>query len=68
MVLIKNTFLFLFIFNIYEHKAFALTDYQIKEICRKERRLLKCKNNLQKKRFDLMKGNRIEIPVVPFKK
>ena len=68
MGLIKNIFFFLFLFLIYEHKTVALTDYQIKEVCRKEKRLFKCIKNLQNKRFDLIKGNRIEIPVVPFKK
>ena len=68
MGLIKNIFFFLFLFLIYEHKTIALTDYQIKEVCRKEKRLLKCIKNLQNKRSDLIKGNRIEVPVVPFKK
>ncbi len=48
-------------------KAFSLTDNQIKKICKKEKRELNCIRNLQEKRIDLQKGNKIEIPIKPFK-
>ena len=58
----------MFILFIYENKSFALTDYQIREICKKQRRKLTCIKNMQNKRFELLKGNRIKIPVIPFKR
>ena len=52
---------------IFSDKLFSLTDYQIKKICEKEKRKLTCIKNMQEKRFDLQKGNFIEIPVIPYK-
>ena len=49
------------------NKSFSITDYQIKKICKKERRELTCIKNLREKRFNLQKGNYIEIPVIPYK-
>jgi hypothetical protein len=56
----------------FSDKSFALTDYQIKKICKKEKKGLKerelnCIKNLIEKRSNLQKGNLIEIPVIPFK-
>ena len=51
----------------FSDESFALTDYQIKKICKKERRELTCIRNLQDKRLNLQKGNKIEIPIKPFK-
>ena len=65
MKLLLNLFLFS-IFLIGE-KAFSITDNQIKQICKKEKRKLTCIKNLQEKRFNLQKGNHIEIPVIPYK-
>ena len=48
-------------------KSFSITDFQIKKICKKEKRQLTCKKNLQEKRYNLQKGNHIEIPVIPYK-
>ena len=48
-------------------KSFSITDYQIKKICKNEKRELTCIKNLQEKRFNLQKGNHIEIPVIPHK-
>ena len=48
-------------------KSFSITDYQIKKICKKERKKLTCIKNLQEKRYYLQKGNLIEIPVIPYK-
>ena len=47
---------------------FSLTDYQIKKICKKEKRVSLCIKNLQEKRSDLQKGKLIEIPVTPYKR
>ena len=67
MKLFLNLFLFLFSFFLIGEKSFSITDYQIKKICKKEKRELTCIKNLQEKRFNLQKGNHIEIPVIPHK-
>ena len=59
--------LFLFALLTFSGESFSLTDYQIKKICKKEKRELNCIRNLQEKRIDLQKGNKIEIPIKPFK-
>ena len=58
-------FLFLFAFVISGDKSFSLSDYQIKKICKKEKKALKCRKDLREKRLDLQKGKLIEIPVIP---
>ncbi len=67
MKLLLNLFLFLFSFFLISEKSFSITDYQIKKICKKEKRKLTCIKNLQEKRSNLQKGNHIEIPVIPYK-
>ena len=68
MKLILYLSLFIFILITFEDKSFSLTDYQIKKICKKERRVLICIKNLQDKRINLQKGDLIEIPVRPYKR
>ena len=60
--------LFLFILFIYGDESFSLTDYQIKKICKKEKKLSFCIKNLQEKRSNLEKGKLIQIPVIPYKR
>ncbi len=48
-------------------KSLSITDFQIKKICKKEKRELTCIKNLREKRSYLQKGNHIEIPVIPYK-
>ena len=62
-----NLFLCFFTLFIFGDKAFSLTNYQIKKICKKERRKLTCIKNLQEKNSNMKKGNLIEIPVIPYK-
>ena len=57
--------IFLFIFG---EKSFSLTDYQIKKICKNEKRKSTCIKFLEEKRSNLQKGNLIEIPVLPYKR
>jgi len=52
----------------FSDKSFSLTNYEIKKICKKEKRVSACINNLKEKRFNLENGNIIEIPVIPYKK
>ena len=67
MKLILKLSMFFLAFFSFCNESFSLTDYQIKKICRKEKRLLSCIENLQKKRSDLKEGKFIEIPVKPYK-
>ena len=53
---------------IYGGKSFSLTDFQIKKICKKEKKQSLCIKNLKEKRFDLENGKLIEIPVIPYRK
>ena len=68
MKLALNLFLLLFVLLTFGDFSYALTDYQIKKICKKQKRGSSCIKNLQKKRYSLQKGNPIEIPVIPFKR
>ncbi len=63
-----NICLFLFALLTFSDESFSLTDYKIKKICEKEKRELTCIRVLQEKRINLQKGNKIEIPIKPFKK
>ena len=55
-------------FFSFGNKSFSLTDYQIKKICKNERRELTCIKELQEKKNNLEKGNFIEIPIIPYKR
>ncbi len=68
MKLALNLCLFLFFLVISGDKSFSLTDYQIKRLCKNEKRELTCIKNLRKKRLDLNNGKLIEIPVMPYKR
>jgi len=63
-----NLFLLLFIFILWDSKAYSLSDHKIKKICKKSRTELACIKNLQERRADLETGNKIEIPVIPYKR
>ena len=68
MKLLINIFFLLIITILLESNVFALSNYQIRKICQNRDRRSKCIKELESKRFNLIKGNKIEIPVVPFKK
>ncbi|ABS83138.1 Conserved hypothetical protein [Prochlorococcus marinus str. MIT 9312] len=68
MKLALNLSLVLFALLIFNNKSFSLTNYQINQICKKGKRVSTCRKNLQKKRYNLQKGNLIEIPVIPYKR
>ena len=67
MKLVLNLFLFLLAFISFSNESFTLTDYQIKKICKKDKRVSTCIKKLQEKRSDLQEGKLIEIPVIPYK-
>ncbi len=68
MKLALNLSLIVFALLIFNNKSFSLTNYQINKICKKEKRVSTCKKILQEKRYNLQKGNLIEIPVIPYKR
>ena len=68
MKLAFNFCLLFFSLIIYGDKSFSLTDFQIKKICKKEKRQSLCIKDLKEKKFDLEKGKLIEIPVIPYRK
>jgi len=68
MKCVLNYSIFLLAFFSFSNESLALTDYQIKRFCAKEKRVSLCIKNLQEKRIDLQKGKLIEIPVKPYKR
>ena len=62
-----NLYLLLFALLTFSEKTLSLSNEQIKIICKKERMYLTCIKNLQEKKFNLEKGNLIEIPVIPYR-
>ena len=67
MKILLNLSFFLLSLFLLGGKSFSVTDYQIKKICKKEKKELTCIRNLKEKRSNLQKGNHIEIPVIPYK-
>ena len=67
MKLVLNFSMFLLAFFSFSNESFSLSDYKIKRLCKNEERVLTCIKNLQEKRFNIQKGNHIEIPVIPHK-
>ena len=63
-----NSLLYLLVFFSFDNSAYSLSDKQIKEVCHKKLRRLTCIKNLKLKKLNLIQGNSIEIPVIPFKK
>jgi len=63
-----NLFLLLFGLFTLGDKSFSLSDYQIKRICKKEKKESTCIKNLKDKKINLQKGKLIEIPVIPYKR
>ena len=66
MKLFFNTIFFFFILFLFENSAYSLSDYQIKEICQKKSKRSTCIKKLKFKKLNLLQGNKIEIPVIPF--
>ena len=68
MNLALNLSLTLLVFFTFIDKSLSITNYQINQICRKEKSESICINNLLEKKSKLQKGNPIEIPVKPYKR
>ena len=66
MKLFLNTLFFFFILFLFENSAYSLSDYQIKEICQKKSKRSTCIKKLKFRKLNLLQGNKIEIPVIPF--
>ncbi len=67
MRLFFNIFLFFSISTFFENTSYSLTDNQIKRICQKKYKKSVCIKNLKDKKLNLLQGNKIEIPVIPYK-
>ena len=68
MKLVLNFSMFLLTYFSFNNESFSLTNYQIKRLCEKEKRVFLCIKNLKEKISDLQKGKLIEIPVIPPKR
>ena len=67
MKLVLNFTFFLFTVLILGDKSYSISNYQIKQLCKKEKDELTCIKILQNKKSTLQKGDLIEIPVLPYK-
>ena len=67
-IMLLTTYLLFFPILFSFNKAFALTDYQIKVICKEERKKSICIKKLKIKKLNLKNGKKIEIPVIPYKR
>ena len=68
MKLIISSSLLLLSMFMFWGKSYSLTNNQIKNLCKKDKRQSTCIKNLQEKKSNLQKGNLIEIPVKPYRK
>ena len=68
MKLLLNPLLFFLIIFLFENSAYSLSDYRIKEICQKQIRKANCIKEMKIKKLKLLQGDRIEIPILPYKK
>ena len=68
MKLAFNLSLFILTLCMWEGESYSLTNYQIRNICKKEIKKSNCIKDLQGKKSNLKKGVVIEIPVVPYKR
>ena len=62
-----NLSLFLFALFILSAESFSLTNYQIRKICKNDKKESICIKNFQERKTNLQKGYLIEIPVIPYK-
>ncbi len=67
MKLALNLSLSLIALFTFDDESFSLTNYQIKQICKKVQRTSTCIKNLQEKKNNLEEGKLIEIPVIPYR-
>ena len=68
MISVTKLFLILTVSFINNVNSMSLSDNRIKDVCQRNPRKKICLKFLKNKRENLMKGNQIEIPVIPFKK
>ena len=68
MRFLLKSLIFLLISLFYGNTVHGLSNYQIRAICQKKQKKSACVKSLKLKKLNLLEGNKIEIPVVPFKK
>ena len=57
--------LFMFLFTC--PSLYSLTNYEITQYCKNQKRLKECFQKMKIKKFHLKEGKAIEIPVIPYK-
>ena len=68
MKLFFNPLLFFLFIFLFENIAYSLTNYQIKVKCQNKSKRSTCIKKLKIKKLNLLKGDIVEIPVIPLKK
>ena len=68
MKLFLNPILIFLTILLFENSAYSLSDYQIKKRCQNKSKRSTCIKNLKSKKLNLLQGEIIEIPVIPFEK
>ena len=66
----KLAFYLLIFFSLFtfSDESLSLTNYQIKNICKKQKSQSTCIKNLKEKKSTLQKGSKIEILIIPYKR
>ena len=67
MRLFFNTLIVFSVLVIPQDTSYPLTNNEIKEMCKTKLRRANCIKIFKNKKLNLLRGKRIEIPVVPFK-
>ena len=68
MKLFFSPLIFFLIIFLFDNSAYSLSDYQIKKLCQNKPNRSTCIKNIKFKKLNLLQGNKIEIPVIPFNK
>ena len=68
MKLSINPISFLLVLFLVDNSAYSLSKLQIKAKCQRKINRSACIKDLELKKLNLLKGNQIEIPVIPYNK
>ena len=64
-----NKIIFIIFFSSFLNvNVYGLTNSEITQVCRKEKRIQECIREFKIRRYYLNRGKPIEIPIEPFKK
>ena len=68
MKLFFNPLLILLALFLFVNSAYSLSNYEITKMCQKKSRRSTCIKNLKLRKLNLLRGNQIKIPVIPYRK